>query len=79
MRWHFTGEEGIDVGEGQGASVPGGFSAWRYSGRFPSLPSPLPPPPPGGVKKEFFQLLMGQLLSPDYGMLMHQSESNTYW
>ena len=33
----------------------------------------------GGVKKEFFQLLMAQLLSPDYGMLSHQPESNTYW
>ena len=33
----------------------------------------------GGVKKELFQLLMTQLLSPDYGMLTHQQESNTYW
>ncbi|GAX82001.1 hypothetical protein CEUSTIGMA_g9429.t1 [Chlamydomonas eustigma] len=33
----------------------------------------------GGVKKEFFQLLVTQLLSPDYGMLRHQPESNTYW
>jgi hypothetical protein len=33
----------------------------------------------GGVKKEFFQLLVGELLSPDYGMLVYQPESNTYW
>jgi ubiquitin-protein ligase E3 A len=33
----------------------------------------------GGVKKEVFQLLATQLLSPDYGMLRHQAESNTYW
>lgn len=33
----------------------------------------------GGVKKEFFQLLVHQLLSPDYGMLVYQSESRTYW
>lgn len=26
----------------------------------------------GGVKKEFFQLLMTELLSPDYGMLVFQ-------
>jgi hypothetical protein len=33
----------------------------------------------GGVKKEFFQLLVGELLSPDYGMLVYQPESHTYW
>jgi ubiquitin-protein ligase E3 A len=33
----------------------------------------------GGVKKEFFQLLLEKLLCPDYGMLVHQDESNTYW
>eukprot|EP00210_Caulerpa_lentillifera_P001329 g1279.t1 len=33
----------------------------------------------GGVKKEFFQLLVHELLSPDYGMLIYQAESNTYW
>eukprot|EP00879_Flechtneria_rotunda_P005191 GHRR01005473.1.p1 GENE.GHRR01005473.1~~GHRR01005473.1.p1 ORF type:complete len:1380 (+),score=526.24 GHRR01005473.1:240-4379(+) len=33
----------------------------------------------GGVKKEFFQLLVGELLSPDYGMLVYQPETNTYW
>ena len=33
----------------------------------------------GGVKKEFFQLLMVELLSPDYGMLLFQEESGTYW
>ncbi len=26
----------------------------------------------GGVKKEFFQLLVTELLSPDYGMLVYQ-------
>eukprot|EP00210_Caulerpa_lentillifera_P008643 g8243.t1 len=33
----------------------------------------------GGVKKEFFQLLVHELLSPDYGMLVYQAESRTYW
>lgn len=33
----------------------------------------------GGVKKEFFQLLMTELLSPDYGMLIFQEETRTYW
>ncbi|KIY99241.1 ubiquitin-protein ligase E3 A [Monoraphidium neglectum] len=33
----------------------------------------------GGVKKEFFQLLVAELLSPDYGMLVYQPESHTYW
>jgi hypothetical protein len=33
----------------------------------------------GGVKKEFFQLLVAELLSPDYGMLVYQLESHTYW
>lgn len=33
----------------------------------------------GGVKKEFFQLLVNELLSPDYGMLNLQPETNTYW
>ncbi|KAK9818463.1 hypothetical protein WJX74_005654 [Apatococcus lobatus] len=33
----------------------------------------------GGVKKEFFQLLITELLSPDYGMLIFQPESRTYW
>ncbi len=31
------------------------------------------------MKKEFFQLLVAELLSPDYGMLVYQPESNTYW
>ena len=35
--------------------------------------------PPGGVKKEFFQLLVTELLCPDYGMLIYQPESRTYW
>ena len=29
----------------------------------------------GGVKKEFFQLLMTELLTPDYGMLVFQPVS----
>ena len=33
----------------------------------------------GGVKKEFFQLLVTELLCPDYGMLCYQPESRTYW
>ena len=33
----------------------------------------------GGVKKEFFQLLMADLLSPDHGMLILQQETNTFW
>ncbi|KDD76735.1 HECT ubiquitin-transferase [Helicosporidium sp. ATCC 50920] len=33
----------------------------------------------GGVKKEFFQLLVAEVLSPDYGMLCYQPESRTYW
>ncbi|KAK9808350.1 hypothetical protein WJX73_005232 [Symbiochloris irregularis] len=33
----------------------------------------------GGVKKEFFQLLVTELLCPDYGMLIFQPESRTYW
>ena len=31
----------------------------------------------GGVKKEFFQLLITELLSPDYGMLIFQPVSYT--
>ena len=33
----------------------------------------------GGVKKEFFQLLMEKLLSPDYGLMVLDNESHTYW
>ena len=33
----------------------------------------------GGVKKEFFQLLVTELLSLDYGMLVYLPESRTYW
>lgn len=33
----------------------------------------------GGVKKEFFQLLVAELLRPDYCLLALQPESNTYW
>ena len=53
----------------------------------PRLLTPLKQPQPplhphnhvGGVKKEFFQLLMAELLSPDYGMLVYQPESRTFW
>ena len=31
------------------------------------------------MKKEFFQLLVTELLCPDYGMLIYQPESRTYW
>lgn len=30
----------------------------------------------GGVKKEFFQLLVTELLCPDYGMLVYQQVSH---
>jgi hypothetical protein len=33
----------------------------------------------GGVSREFFQLLVGQLLSPEYGMFIEVEESNSRW
>jgi len=33
----------------------------------------------GGVRKEFFQLLSGQLFAPDYGMFRVNGETNTIW
>ncbi|WIA14643.1 hypothetical protein OEZ85_003147 [Tetradesmus obliquus] len=33
----------------------------------------------GGVSREFFQLLVGQLLSADYGMFLHVEESRACW
>eukprot|EP00798_Chlamydomonas_sp_ICE-L_P023306 gene23306-30543_t len=33
----------------------------------------------GGVKKEFFLLLIAELLSPEIGLLEQQEESNTFW
>ncbi|GLC36844.1 hypothetical protein PLESTB_000776500 [Pleodorina starrii] len=33
----------------------------------------------GGVKKEFFALLMERLLSADYGMMSYDEASRTYW
>ncbi len=33
----------------------------------------------GGVKKEFFALLLAELLKPEYGLMEVQGESNTYW
>lgn len=44
-----------------------------------SLSPPNHFPSAGGVKKEFFQLLVTELLCPDYGMLIYQPESRTYW
>ena len=45
----------------------------------PPTPVWLPPPAAGGVKKEFFQLLVSELISGDYGMLQLLPETNTYW
>eukprot|EP00873_Tetraselmis_striata_P010062 jgi/Tetstr1/430326/TSEL_020151.t1 len=33
----------------------------------------------GGVRKEFFQLLVNDLLRPDYGMLQYFDESRVFW
>jgi ubiquitin-protein ligase E3 A len=33
----------------------------------------------GGVRKEFFQVLMGQLMSPDYGMFEYHEEARFHW
>lgn len=33
----------------------------------------------GGVSREFFQLLVGQLFSPDYGMFIEVAESHVNW
>lgn len=33
----------------------------------------------GGVSKEFFQLIVEQIFKPDYGMFIHQEETNTVW
>lgn len=33
----------------------------------------------GGVKKEFFALLLAELLKPEFGLMEIQPESNTYW
>jgi hypothetical protein len=33
----------------------------------------------GGLKKEFFQLLMEQVFDPSYGMFVLNEESRTYW
>jgi len=44
-----------------------------------TTPPTHPPTHQGGVKKEFFQLLVAELLSPDFGMLVYQPESHTYW
>ncbi|GFR50165.1 hypothetical protein Agub_g12331, partial [Astrephomene gubernaculifera] len=33
----------------------------------------------GGVKKEFFALLLERLLSPDYGMMAYDETTRTYW
>lgn len=33
----------------------------------------------GGVSKEFFQLVVEQIFNPDYGMFVHQEETQTVW
>lgn len=33
----------------------------------------------GGVSREFFQLLVGQLFNPDYGMFLYVQESRSCW
>lgn len=33
----------------------------------------------GGVRKEFFQVLMGQVFSADYGMFSYHEETRQYW
>jgi hypothetical protein len=33
----------------------------------------------GGVSREFFQLLVGQLFSPDFGMFVEVEESHANW
>jgi len=33
----------------------------------------------GGVKKEFFQLLMKELFNPEYGMFMYNPDNRLYW
>ncbi|XP_047486162.1 probable E3 ubiquitin-protein ligase HERC4 isoform X1 [Penaeus chinensis] len=33
----------------------------------------------GGVRKEFFLLLLREILKPDYGMFTHHSETNLIW
>lgn len=33
----------------------------------------------GGLRKEFFQELMGHILSPDYGMFEHDEETQCHW
>lgn len=33
----------------------------------------------GGVSREFFQLLVAQLFTPDYGMFTYNEETRTFW
>lgn len=33
----------------------------------------------GGVSKEFFQLIVEEIFNPDYGMFVHQQETETVW
>ena len=33
----------------------------------------------GGVKKEFFQLLIRQLFDPDFGMFLYNEKERLYW
>lgn len=33
----------------------------------------------GGVSKEFFQLIVEEIFNPDFGMFIHQEDTNTMW
>lgn len=33
----------------------------------------------GGVSKEFFQLIVEQIFNADYGMFIHQEDTNIVW
>ena len=33
----------------------------------------------GGIRKEFFMLLIREILSPDFGMFYEEEESNLTW
>ena len=33
----------------------------------------------GGVRKEFFMLLLREILNPDFGMFMEDDESHLIW
>lgn len=95
LRVHFIGEDGIDAGALGSVGAGARWMRWARWGRGWACVALLPPAlcwaprarhphppharPAGGVKKEFFQLLVTELLCPDYGMLIYQPESRTYW